>query len=46
MAGEWLTKTEVNHLYYDTVAGDIVFQTEASVGHHPAAAARLVAAGG
>jgi hypothetical protein len=40
----WLSKSEVNTLYYDTVAGDIVFQTEASVGHHPAAAARLVAA--
>lgn len=40
----WLSKSEVNALYYDTVAGDIVFQTEASVGHHPAAAARLVAA--
>jgi hypothetical protein len=40
----WLGKSEVNSLYYDTVAGDIVFQTEASVGHHPAAVARLVAA--
>ena len=40
----WLTKSEVNALYYNTVAGDIVFRTEASVGHHPAAAARLVAA--
>src|SRR4029077_11399227 len=40
----WLTKSEVNALYYNTVAGDIVFRTEAWVGHHPAAAARLVAA--
>src|SRR4051812_6077538 len=44
MPGEWLTKSEVNHLYYDTVAGDIVFQTEASVGHHPAGVARLISA--
>ena len=41
---DWLTKSEVNALYYNTVAGDIVFRTEASVGHHPAAVARLVAA--
>ncbi len=44
MPGEWLTKGEVNARYYDTVAGEIVFATEASLGWHPQALARLIAA--
>ncbi len=42
--GEWLTKSEVNARYYNTVAGDIVFATEASLGGHPQAVAKLIAA--
>ena len=38
----WLTKSEVNSLYYNTVAGEISFVTEASVGGHPFAIARLI----
>ncbi len=41
---EWLTKSEVNARYYNTVAGDIVFATEASLGGHPQAVAKLIAA--
>jgi hypothetical protein len=44
MRGEWLTKSEVNRLYYDTVGGDIVFETEASAGRHPSGVARLISA--
>jgi hypothetical protein len=43
MPGEWLTKGEVNAHYYDTVAGEIVFATEASLGWHPQALAKLIA---
>ena len=38
----WLTKGEVNSLYYNTVAGEISFITEAAVGAHPFAIARLI----
>ena len=38
----WLTKSEVNSLYYNTVAGEISFMTEAAVGGHPFAIARLI----
>ena len=38
----WLTKGEVNSLYYNTVAGEISFVTEAAVGAHPFAIARLI----
>jgi hypothetical protein len=41
---DWLTKTEVNARYYATVAGDIAFETEASLGYHPGTVARLVLA--
>jgi hypothetical protein len=44
MPGEWLTKGELNAHYYNTVAGEIVFATEASLGWHPQALARLMAA--
>jgi SAM-dependent MidA family methyltransferase len=44
MPGEWLTKGEVNARYYDTAAGEIVFATEASLGWHPQALAKLIAA--
>lgn len=44
MPGEWLTKGEVNAHYYGTVAGEIVFATEASRGWHPQAVAKLIAA--
>jgi hypothetical protein len=43
-AGPWLSKSEVNELYYRTVGGEILFETEASVGYHPSGAARLIAA--
>ena len=39
----WLTKPEVNSLYYNTVAGKIAFGTEASVGAQATAVARLIA---
>lgn len=39
----WLTKTEVNAHYYNTVAGEIGFGTEAQAGLHAKAAARLIA---
>ncbi len=39
----WLSKDEVNSLYYDTVAGQIAFATEAAGGTHSTAVARLVA---
>jgi hypothetical protein len=39
----WLTKSEINALYYNTVGGEIVFATVAQVSlHHVAAVARLV----
>src|SRR5579864_3755064 len=38
----WLTKSEVNSLYYDTVGGEIVFVTEARAGFHPDAVANLL----
>jgi hypothetical protein len=41
--GAWLTKSQVNALYYNTVAGEISFVTEASVGSHPGSVARLIA---
>src|SRR5262249_46002646 len=40
----WLGKSEVNARYYATVAGDIAFETEASLGYHPGAVARLILA--
>jgi len=39
---DWLGKSEVNARYYATVAGDIAFETEASLGYHPGAVARLI----
>lgn len=42
-ADGWLTKAEVNALYYRSVAGEIVFGTEAQSNMHSAAVARLVA---
>jgi SAM-dependent methyltransferase len=42
--GPWLTKGEVNGLYYSEVGGELVFGTEAQRGYHPAAVARLIAA--
>jgi hypothetical protein len=39
---EWLSKSEVNELYYSTVAGDIAFETEAALGYHPGTVARLI----
>ena len=44
MPGEWLTKGEVNARYYETVAGEIAFATEASLGWHPQAVAKAIAA--
>jgi hypothetical protein len=44
MPGEWLTKGEVNAHYYETVAGEILFATEASLGWHPQAVAKAIAA--
>ncbi|HEX4520228.1 MAG TPA: hypothetical protein VH063_11670 [Gaiellaceae bacterium] len=44
MPGEWLTKGEVNAHYYNTVAGEIVFATEASLGWHPQALAKVMVA--
>jgi SAM-dependent methyltransferase len=41
---EWLGKAEVNALYYATVGGEIAFETEASLGYHPGAVARLMLA--
>src|SRR5579872_4238701 len=38
----WLTKSEVNSLYYNTVGGEIVFVTEARAGFHPGAVANLI----
>jgi len=40
--GAWLTKSEVNSFYYNTVGGEIVFVTEARAGFHPGAVANLV----
>lgn len=40
--GAWLTKSEVNSLYYNTVAGEIAFSTDARWGGHPLAVANLV----
>jgi hypothetical protein len=40
----WLSKAEVNALYYNTVAGEISFATEAGGGDHSVAVARLVGA--
>ena len=39
-----LTKAEVNERFYDTVAGEIVFETEAQGYLHPLAVAKLLAA--
>jgi hypothetical protein len=44
MADGWLSKDQVNALYYNTVAGDIAFATEAGGGDHSIAVARLIAA--
>src|SRR5206468_60840 len=41
---DWLDKTEVNARYYALVAGDIAFETEASLGYHPGTVARLLLA--
>jgi hypothetical protein len=41
---DWLGKSEVNARYYATVAGDIAFETEASLGYHPGTVARLILA--
>jgi Putative S-adenosyl-L-methionine-dependent methyltransferase len=41
--GVWLTKSEVNSVYYNAVAGEIGFGTEARAGLHARAVARLVA---
>jgi hypothetical protein len=41
---EWLDKAEVNARYYAAVGGDIAFETEASLGYHPGAVARLMLA--
>ena len=43
MDDSWLSKDEVNSLYYDTVGGQIAFATEAAGGTHSTAIARLVA---
>ena len=43
MDDAWLSKDEVNSLYYNAVAGQIDFATEAEGGAHSTAAARLVA---
>lgn len=43
MDDSWLSKDEVNSLYYDTVGGQIAFATEAAGGTHSTATARLVA---
>jgi putative S-adenosyl-L-methionine-dependent methyltransferase len=39
-----LTKAEVNERFYDTVAGEIAFETEAQGFLHPLAVAKLIAA--
>jgi hypothetical protein len=39
----WLTKSEVNSLYYNAVGGEIGFATEGQATLHAAAAARLIA---
>jgi len=39
-----LTKAEVNSRFYNTVGGEILFETEAQSYLHPFAVARLVAA--
>jgi SAM-dependent methyltransferase len=45
MAGDgWLSKDEVNAHYYNTVAGEISFATEAGGGDHSVAVARLIGA--
>jgi SAM-dependent MidA family methyltransferase len=41
---DWLDKSEVNTRYYAAVAGDIAFETEAALGHHPGTVARIVLA--
>ncbi len=38
----WLTKSEVNALYYNAVGGEIVFATEAQAGLHTKAVAKLI----
>jgi hypothetical protein len=43
-ADGWLSKDEVNAHYYNTVAGDIAFGTEAGSGSHSVAVARLIGA--
>src|SRR4029077_276845 len=40
----WLGKGEGNARYYAKVAGDIAFETEASLGYHPGTVARLLLA--
>jgi putative S-adenosyl-L-methionine-dependent methyltransferase len=39
-----LTKAEVNERFYNTVGGEILFETEAQSFNHPLAVARLIAA--
>jgi len=41
---DWLDKSQVNARYYAAVAGDIAFETEASLGYHPGTVARLLLA--
>ena len=41
---DWLDKSEVNARYYAAVAGDIAFETEASLGYHPGTVARILLA--
>jgi hypothetical protein len=38
-----LTKAEVNAHYYGTVAGEVAFTTDSSLGYHPVAVAKLIA---
>jgi SAM-dependent methyltransferase len=38
----WLSKGEVNSLFYNEVAGEIVFATEGRWGYHPGAVANLI----
>jgi SAM-dependent MidA family methyltransferase len=41
---DWLDKIEINARYYAAVAGDIAFETEASLGYHPGTVARILLA--
>ncbi|HWE83094.1 MAG TPA: SAM-dependent methyltransferase [Gaiellaceae bacterium] len=38
----WLSKSEVNSLFYNRVAGEILFATEGRWGYHPGAVANLI----